>query len=171
MLGGVAPDASLYIMAGFSLFVLGIDAEIVFGQLYFSPSWHYIFAIDNSFFVWGAGALICWRFGWRNGLVFALAGLLHIALDFPLHHDDGRAHFWPLSDWVFQSPISYWDSDHYGGIVSGAEAILVLILTLVLWRRFAPAPNATFLKRHLRLIFILLAVMQLAPAIIFGLMF
>ena len=69
--GSVLPDLSLYILAGVSLFVLNIPAQRVFGELYFSPEWQAVFAIDNSSILWGAvlvGALL-----WRRPLVVAFA--------------------------------------------------------------------------------------------------
>ena len=62
--------------------------------------------------------------------------MLHLLLDFPLHNDDARAHFWPLTMWKFESPLSYWDRDHYGGVVAPLEAILALALCVILWLRF-----------------------------------
>ena len=69
-------------------------------------------------------------------LVFALAALIHALTDFPLHHDDGHPHFWPLTNWIFRSPVSYWDPAHFGNIWSVVEFILALILIVLLWRRF-----------------------------------
>lgn len=134
--GAMVPDLSLYLMAGVALFVMQIDPEVVFGQLYRSRSWQTVFAIDNSFFVWGA--LLFWGF-WRRSsilIAFAGAGLLHIALDFPLHHDDGRAHFWPITAWVFESPLSYWDRHHGAGVIAPFELLLALAAyALVIWRK------------------------------------
>ena len=47
----------------------------------------------------------------RSAVLIALfsAALVHLTLDFPLHNDDARAHFWPLTNWKFTSPVSYWD--------------------------------------------------------------
>lgn len=104
--GALAPDASLYVMVAVSLYILGLDAQYVFGTLYFSESWQQVFKVDNSVFVWGAMFGLAWWLKARNAMVFGASGLMHLALDFPLHHDDGRPHFWPLTDWVFQSPIS-----------------------------------------------------------------
>ena len=59
LLGGLAPDLSLYLMAGVSLIVLQIPPQVVFDELYFSAAWQTVFAIDNSVFVWSA----CWRWG------------------------------------------------------------------------------------------------------------
>ncbi|MDC0739674.1 cobalamin biosynthesis protein CobQ [Cognatishimia sp. SS12] len=132
--GALAPDLSLYLLAGGSIFVLGIPPSVVFRDLYYSDLWQGIFAVDNSFVVWGLLLLVAvWRQA-RWGVAFAGAGLLHLALDFPLHHDDGRAHFWPLSDWIFASPVSYWDRAHHAAIVGPIEAMLCLLCAILLWR-------------------------------------
>ena len=163
LLGGLAPDLSLYLMAGWHLMVLGTDAEIVFRQLYYSDRWQAIFAVDNSFILWGIGLAIA--VSARSAWAVALTGsaLLHLALDFPLHHDDARRHFWPITDWVFESPISYWDPAHYGGIVGLIEAALVVVLLVVLWRRFQGAVA--------RSVIVASGTLQVAPAIIWAFVF
>ncbi|MGB5863817.1 MAG: cobalamin biosynthesis protein CobQ [Sulfitobacter sp.] len=131
--GALAPDISLYLMAGGALYLFSIPPEIVFRELYFSDLWQTVFAIDNSFFLWGALlALALWRrVPWA--VAFAGAGVLHLCLDFPLHHDDGRAHFWPLSSWVFESPFSYWDVGHGAGWISPLEGALCVAAAVRLW--------------------------------------
>jgi len=133
MAGGLAPDLSLYLLAGSAIFLLGIAPETVFGELYFSPAWQTVFSIDNSVFLWAAGlALAVWaRRAWA--VAFAGAGLIHIGLDFPLHHDDGRAHFWPLSGWIFESPLSYWDHRHGAGWIAPLEGALSAAAAVRLW--------------------------------------
>ncbi|MEM7565947.1 MAG: hypothetical protein AAF321_01825 [Pseudomonadota bacterium] len=69
-------------------------------------------------------------------LVMGLAALLHLALDAPVHVDDAHRHLWPLGDWRFRSPVSYWDPDHHGRLASAVEALLGLALCVVVWRRF-----------------------------------
>jgi len=69
-------------------------------------------------------------------MVFAVAALLHVLTDLPLHHDDGHPHFWPLTNWIYRSPVSYWDPAHYGRIWSLVEIGLALSLIIILWRRF-----------------------------------
>jgi len=139
--GAILPDLSLYLLAGTHLFVLGTDPQVVFGELYFSDAWQSIFRIDNSFIVWGV--LLGFGLALRSAWVIALAGaaLLHIGLDFPLHHDDGRAHFWPLTNWIFESPVSYWDRNHHANIVAPIEICTSLILGVILWGRFKPKPR------------------------------
>ena len=140
VLGAIAPDASLYVMAGVSLFVLSIPPQVVFDELYFSDAWQTVFAIDNSFFLWGAllGVAL-----WRKSpalIAFAGAGLLHLALDFPLHAGDGRAHFWPLSDWVYASPVSYWDSAHHAAWVAPVTAVISVAAYAAIWRSSVSIP-------------------------------
>ena len=161
--GALIPDLSLYLMAGGHLLVLGTDPQVVFGQLYFSDAWQSIFRIDNSMVLWGIALVL--GLMWRSPVVFALCGaaLLHLVFDFALHHDDGRAHFWPISNWIFQSPVSYWDPRHYGGIVGPIEIAAVLVCCVVLWRRFAGI--------WMRALVVTLGAAQTAPYIIFGLMF
>lgn len=136
LFGGFLPDASLYLMVIWHLKVLRTPPQVVFDELYFSDAWQSIFAIDNSFFIWGA--VLAVALIWKNAILtaFAGAGLLHLALDFPLHHDDGRPHFWPLTNWVFNSPVSYWDPSAYGLYVAIIELILVLGLLYLLAKRF-----------------------------------
>lgn len=133
MAGGLAPDLSLYLLAGSAMYLFGIPPRVVFDELYFSDLWQTIFAVDNSFFLWGALlALALWRRSpWA--VAFAGAGLIHLCLDFPLHHDDGRPHFWPLSDWIYQSPLSYWDVRHGAALISPLEGALAAVAAVRLW--------------------------------------
>lgn len=161
--GAMIPDLSLYLMAGVHLLVLGTDPQVVFGQLYFSDLWQSVFRIDNSIVLWGIGLglAIALRSGW--GIALCGAALLHLGLDFLLHHDDGRAHFWPISNWIFQSPVSYWDPAHYGRIVGVVEIIASLLACVWLWRRFV--------GKWMRGLIAVLALLESLPAIIFGIMF
>jgi len=137
-LGALLPDLSLYVMAGVALNLLGIPPQVVFNELYFSDTWQAVFAVDNSFFVWGLFlvAALCWRVDWAIALTGA--ALLHLALDFPLHHDDGRPHFWPVSNWVFESPVSYWDRNNGARWIGPVEAVLALGAAIWLWVRRVP---------------------------------
>ncbi|MFU1478093.1 cobalamin biosynthesis protein CobQ [Roseovarius sp. C7] len=160
-LGGVAPDLSLYLMTG-AAFAMGFTPREVFDRLYFSQLWQSVFAVDNSLVLWGGLLVLClWR-RWQAGAVFAGAAMLHLLFDFALHHDDARPHFWPLSDWVFVSPVSYWDKSHYGGVVGPVETGLVLALSAwLLWRLKGAWARAGIA---------LLVLCQMAPLVMWGLM-
>lgn len=134
--GGFVPDASLYLLVGWHLGILGTDPRVVFDELYFSDTWQAIFAIDNSVFVWGALLALGIARLWRPLVAFAGAALLHIAFDLPFHAGDGRPHFWPLSRWVYDSPFSYWDRNFGAAWVGPLELAVCAVLAVVLWRRF-----------------------------------
>ena len=161
--GAILPDASLYLMAGAHLALLGTSPDVVFGELYFSDAWQSIFRVDNSIVLWAIAFVV--GFMARSQVVMALCGaaLLHLCLDFLLHHDDGRAHFWPISNWIFQSPVSYWDSNHFGNIVGPVEVAFSMAVCVYLWRRFV--------GRWMRALILALGVMECAPFIIFTIMF
>ncbi|EAR50505.1 hypothetical protein OG2516_09680 [Oceanicola granulosus HTCC2516] len=67
--------------------------------------------------------------------LLALSALLHIALDLPLHATDARAHFWPLTDWTFASPFSFWDTGHHGALIGTLEGVLFALCLVIVWRR------------------------------------
>ena len=132
ILGGVLPDVSLYVLAGVSIFILSIPAEQVFNELYFSEMWQLVFSIDNSFILWAIGFAIVLKFKHRFLIALTSAALLHLLLDFTLHNDDARVHFWPSSDWRFISPLSYWDSRHHAIWVAPLEGLACAVATVYL---------------------------------------
>ena len=133
--GGLAPDLSLFALVGTSLFVLDIPSERVFGELFFSESWQRVFAYDNSFILWGIVAAAALWSRRQSFIVFAAGAYLHLIFDFLLHHDDARRQFWPLTNWVFRSPFSYWDPAFYGNIINPIEVAGSLVLVAyMLWR-------------------------------------
>lgn len=114
--------------------------------MYFSPFWQQQAALTNSIPVYVLMALLGFlglryyhhlEIAARALLLLSLAALAHCVADLPLHVDDGHPHFWPFSDWVFVSPVSYWDSNHYAQYWHPIEMIMALICAAVLWRRFA----------------------------------
>jgi hypothetical protein len=145
-LGSLAPDLSLYLMAAVSIWILGVPAETVFREYYYSDTWQAVFAVDNSFILWGAGLILALRVGRAPAIAFTAAGLLHLALDFPLHTHDARMHFWPLTDWVFESPVSYWDRRAHAGIVGPIAWVLAAgAATAIVLREKRRAVQATAL--------------------------
>ena len=143
--GALLPDVSIFVMWGIAK-SQGVAESIIWSDWYYSSFWQSMGAITNSFPLylmlavgaWWAGA----RFSPGGGrwvkfiLVFASAAILHVVADFPLHHDDGHPHFWPFTQWIFSSPVSYWDPRHYGRIWSWIELLIALLLIAIIWRRF-----------------------------------
>jgi len=136
LIGSLAPDISLYLLVGIALFIQQISPQVVFGELYFSDEWQQIFAVDNSFLIWGAVLALglWWRRHWL--IAFCAAGLLHLATDFALHNEDARMQFWPLTDWMFRSPFSYWDRRFGAAWIGPLEVVVSGLMLVILWRRY-----------------------------------
>ena len=138
-LGGLTPDIPLYAMSGWALGVSGVSAAQLFDVLYFSPSWQAMFAIDHALPLWAAALALSVLFREPVSVAFAGGGLLHAVADFLVHHDDARRQLWPFSDFVFRSPVSYWDPAHYGTVFAPVELAASLALCVFLWLRHRAA--------------------------------
>jgi len=95
-------------------------------------------------------------------LFFALAALIHMATDLPVHAEDAYRHFWPLSDWRYYSEFSYWDPDHNAAWVSRFECLLALGCVAILWQRFP----RRFIKTVLSLLTVFYIAVLAAPLIL-----
>lgn len=142
--GALLPDAVIFVMFAWSKLIGAPESE-VWSTWYFNPPW--LTAIDwmNSIPLFGVILLVGWVLPEQPRaynrlsavlMLFALAAITHLLGDLPLHVDDGHAHFVPLTDWRFVSPLSYWDPRYYGNIISLLELGLGLVLIFILWRRF-----------------------------------
>ena len=60
----------------------------------------------------------------------------HVAIDILTHRSDGYPIFWPLSDYRFPTPVSYWEPAYHGRAFSLVcdSAILVLLIQLATLR-------------------------------------
>jgi membrane-bound metal-dependent hydrolase YbcI (DUF457 family) len=73
----------------------------------------------------------------RRILLWFLIGWIgHTFADFLTHVDDTRPLFWPISDWQWSSPISYYNSNYYGRqFFFISHALIVLTMAGLLIRR------------------------------------
>jgi len=147
--GAMLPDASLFLMFAIAK-SQGVAEEVIFSKWYYSDFWQNLGAMTNSIPVYAAIALIAYRIQTSTRqrsskqrrllgvcLVMGLAALIHTLTDLPLHHDDGHPHFWPFTQWVFASPISYWDPAHFGRQWAVIELVFAIFLIVFLWRRYS----------------------------------
>lgn len=134
--GALVPDLPMVIFYGVEKFIFGQSERYIWGTAYFSTHWSNFIDPFNSIPLIALGFAGCfwWRSRW--GWLFFSSMLLHVLGDLPLHHDDGHRHFFPLSNWRFESPVSYWDLNHHGGVVAILEAIAVLVACLILFRSY-----------------------------------
>ena len=134
--GALLPDLSIFALVGWARLVENLPHRQIWREIYWQEPWQTLSAISNSFVIWVCIALLAYWLGWRIVMFLASAVLIHLCLDFPFHAADAHKHFWPLTDWRFQSPLSYLNDHHHARWVGALELGLVLISMAVLWQRF-----------------------------------
>jgi hypothetical protein len=144
--GGLLPDIPMYVIFAVLKFYVGMPEFMIFGVAYFHPYWQAANGIGHSLIFWPMMAAMCWflrprEFGRLHTTmtataVFAASASLHSAIDFLCHREDAHSHFLPFTSWKFISPVSYWDSAHYGDYFRIFEAILGLCMAIVLFRTY-----------------------------------
>ena len=135
-IGAVLPDLPLFIFFIIESVIRKTPQRELWGSVYFTEAWQNFFDIFNSIPL----ILILLGIGYyllnsERITIFAWSLLIHCAFDFLTHHDDGHHHFYPLSDFVFESPISYWDRDHHAAIVAPIERVVILAASIYLFPR------------------------------------
>lgn len=149
IIGGLLPDFPMY---PFTLAVIigGWEWE----ANYWSNWVQYPMGLANSIplylIVIGIGVWLKKPWLWALGG----AALLHCLGDLPLHHNDGHMHFFPFSDFRFQSPVSYYDPRHYANWWRPVEVVIGLACCYILARRHPVLWN--------RILMAVLAVLYLA---------
>ena len=129
--GAITPDIPIYLFFFWYTLIHPTPQMAIWNELYFRDDWQLFFSPFHSFPIWGALIATFWFLKKPRVALFSLSALLASVEDFLLHHNDGHAHFFPLSDYRFASPISYWDPEHYGKIASVVE--IGLVLTASVW--------------------------------------
>ena len=135
-IGAVLPDLPLFFFFIIESIILKTPQHELWDSVYFTETWQNFFDIFNSIPL----ILILLGIGYyllnsEKITVFAWSLLIHCAFDLLTHHDDGHHHFYPLSDFAFESPISYWDRDYYAGIVAPIERVVILVASIYLFPR------------------------------------
>jgi membrane-bound metal-dependent hydrolase YbcI (DUF457 family) len=161
LLGAVLPDIPLWLLwmgaYAYYRYWLG-DLSITlmdqrFDVLYFTdPFWLAAHNLLHAPLVLLSVMALLWRFRAAPGrrahwwFWFAAGCLVHTALDIPTHHDDGPLILFPLS-WTlrFQSPVSYWDSRHFGREFAIFELLLGIALLVYL---FGPRVHGWWRRRR-----------------------
>lgn len=150
-LGGFVPDASVFLMVAVSRVTNGSSVNMWRKPdgLYWQEPWQTLSAISNSIPLW-MGLLVLGLLLFRRPevlglvglglLVFAGGGLLHVMADFLVHAEDAHVHFWPLTEWRFHSPVSYWQSAYYGDKFRIFELMLNAGLAAYLFWQFDQWP-------------------------------
>jgi len=138
--GALLPDLPMFGFFLYQRLVVGTADATIWSQTYFEPDWQALFNSFHSLPLIALGAFIAWRCHSAPWLAFFASMSLHGLADLPLHNDDGHAHFFPVSNWRFHSPVSYWDPTHHGAPAMMLEALAALVCALALMRKQRATP-------------------------------
>lgn len=135
VLGAIFPDVCNFFYYTWNGIFRKIPHDVLWGDMYFHSAWTPFFQLSHSF--WLLPLMLALAFYWKKhwAKFFWGSALLHSIMDFTVHHTDAYRHFYPFSDWIFKSPISYWDPMYYGLWVSGAEMFFALTACVIIFRR------------------------------------
>ena len=132
--GAVLPDLTMFLFYGYQK-AIGTPEKEIWKTLYFEEQWQYCFDVFNSI---PSAILLFIVFRWLKirwaQLLVASAGL-HMLCDLPVHHNDGHRHFLPISNWRFESPVSYWDPAHFGLIFATLEFVFAISALIFVMRK------------------------------------
>ena len=131
--GAVLPDLSMFFFFAYQK-AIGTPNKEIWETVYFEERWQYCFDLFNSI---PMAILLFVIFRWLKvrwaQLLVASAGL-HMLCDLPVHHDDGHRHFLPISNWRFESPVSYWDPAHFGILFATLELVFAVSALIYVMR-------------------------------------
>lgn len=132
--GALIPDLAMF--AFYALLKLsGIPERQIWREEYYRPFWQDVFDLFNSIPLAVVGVVVALYFS-RTGIALLFVSIvLHCLEDLPLHVDDGHRHFWPFSQFRFESAVSYWDPAHYGHIAAPIELGLMMLASVYVFRR------------------------------------
>lgn len=131
--GALLPDLPIFIFYAWAKGVEKLPDRTIWREAYYRPFWQAMVAVGHSIPLAGAIAILGQLIHQPVLTWIGISAILHSLEDLPVHNHDAHRHFFPLSDYRFISPLSYWDPRHYGRWVSLAEWGLVLIASAFLW--------------------------------------
>ena len=134
ILGAVLPDLPTYLFFIYFTFIAGVSQAELWDSIYFDSAWTPFITLSHSFILWPLALAVGHAFGYRFLKWLAVSATVHILIDFFVHAEDAYRHFYPLTNWTFNSPISYWNPTYYGNIVGSIDTIIVALLLLWLYR-------------------------------------
>lgn len=141
VIGAILPDAPMFAFYFVEKVLLKTPERIIWSKSYYQEGWQNFIDLFNSLPLMILGLIVCAWAGSQIGILLFSSMMLHIAGDLPLHHHDAHRHFFPFSDWRFHSPVSYWDPNYYGTIVTLVEILAVVVSCVVLFQMYKSLPG------------------------------
>ncbi|HBB33741.1 MAG TPA: hypothetical protein DDZ80_01205 [Cyanobacteria bacterium UBA8803] len=129
-IGAILPDAPIFLLYFWAKLVHRQTERQIWSETYELPFWQNLVATFHSIPLALLGVATAHFFGWEPLQILSLSMVLHSLLDFPVHNHDAHRHFFPLSNYRFISPLSYWDTKHHARVVSMVEKLLVLAASI-----------------------------------------
>jgi len=133
--GAVLPDLPNVVFFAYHRVLLGQSAEEMYSRAFHTNAWQLVMAPFHAMplvlLLMAMGAVR------KSGAIIALAlsMLLHDFADLLTHHSDAHRHLWPLSDWRWASPVSYWERAHHAAVYVPCELGVTIVASWIVWRR------------------------------------
>jgi hypothetical protein len=134
--GALFPDTPTYLFFIVCGLILGYSGAAMWDDMYFNSGWSIPITLAHSFWLWPLLIGVAYYFKLNFLRWFSISALLHALVDFLVHTDDAYRHFWPLSEWKFHSPVSYYRASEFGNWVSAFDSLLVLGLLTYLYTKY-----------------------------------
>ncbi len=135
VLGAVLPDVPIFLLYAIER-LRGTSESTIWQVCYQQTGWLAVIHGAHSIPLIILGAALSWVLGVPALAVLFLSMLIHAVSDFPLHALDAHRHFFPFSQYRFQSSFSYWDLRFSARYVAFAEALLVLGCSFVVYKHW-----------------------------------
>lgn len=162
--GGFLPDVPTYLFFIVHTFILGTTQSTMWDTLYFDSAWTPFITLSHSLILWPLLLLFAKMFKQRVLFWVSASSLVHSALDFLVHHDDAYRHFWPLSDWKFLSPVSYYDPNYFGTLFGLVDFVVVILLLTYLHSLYK---HNLWIEWTIRLLMLLYVLITFVPLVFF----
>jgi len=144
VLGSVLPDIINLFAIGVNFVLYGFNWQTYVAPV--MPTWTLVFnyAAHSLLVITILGIIL---FVVARSLLPLCYGLgFHALLDYMTHHTDAYPPFYPLSEWKFVSPISYWEDAYYSNEVM---LIHLVLATFVIGYLFFTIKKPTVIERSL----------------------
>lgn len=137
MAGAIVPDLPIVVLYLYER-ARKTPPDVIWSVCYQHEHWLAIIHGAHSVPLAILGMLAGWLAHEPAIILFFTSVLAHATCDFPLHAIDAHRHFFPISDYRFISPISYWDTRYHGRKVAAIEALLVCACSVYLYCVMGP---------------------------------
>lgn len=120
-LGSFLPDVPMFGLYFYERVIRAQPERWIWSTGYYQDYWQDTIDLFNSLPLMALAAAVAYALRSPWWVAFCASMAVHASADLLVHHGDSHRHFWPLSQWRFDSPVSYWDPAHHGRLFSALE--------------------------------------------------